>query len=97
MRIKVSGQYCTAFRAVHDINNLELISLDAGMTLFGVKILTVLTYGIQLLWFCLFIHDMTALGKMKALFLKRALHISKFTAPQGSSTTATQTPTTWLI
>jgi hypothetical protein len=33
MRIKVSGQYCSAFRAVQDINNPVLVSSYQAMTI----------------------------------------------------------------
>jgi hypothetical protein len=69
-----------ALRAMHNIENLKLLSLETAMKLFSVKITPILTYGLEQIWDHLMVNDLTTHENLKAMYLKRALCLSRFTA-----------------
>jgi hypothetical protein len=83
----VKERASAALRAMHDIENLRLLSLDTAMKLFSVKITPILTYGLEQIWDHLTVNDLTTLENVKATYLERTLC-------QGSRRPGLRTP--WL-
>lgn len=62
-----------------DIRNIGQLSLTTAMTLFKLKITPIATYGLELIWDHLKKKDLRELERVKAVFLKRVMSISKHT------------------
>ncbi|PSN36095.1 hypothetical protein C0J52_13092 [Blattella germanica] len=77
--IHVKEKAGLAIRAINDINILQEIPLETAMKLFRTKIVPILTYGVHLIWQNLKIKELKEWEKVKAMFLKRAVGVSKFT------------------
>jgi hypothetical protein len=58
-----------AIRAMHDIENLKLLSLETAMKLFAVKITPILTYGLEQVWDHLMVNNLIILENVKAMYL----------------------------
>ena len=65
--------------AMFSITKIPLLSLNTALKLFDLKISPIVTYGIQLIWPHLSLTDFRSLEKIKTLYLKRALCLSKYT------------------
>jgi hypothetical protein len=57
-------------RAMHDIENLSLLSLETTMKQFAEKITPILTYGQEQIWDHLTVNGLTILENVKPTFLK---------------------------
>jgi hypothetical protein len=66
-----------AVRAMNDVKDTKLIALGTAMQLFRLKVVPVLTYGIELIWEYLTCKQLQELEKMKARYLKRVLGVSQ--------------------
>jgi hypothetical protein len=62
-----------ALWAMHDIENLRLLSLETAMKLFSAKITLILTYGVEQIRDHLTVNDLMTLKNVKVTYLKRAL------------------------
>lgn len=78
-RIHMVQRAAAATKAIYDIRMITRISLKSAMALFEMKIIPILTYGIQLTWESLSNRDLICLENVKARFLKAALGVSKYT------------------
>ena len=65
--------------AMLSISKLPLLSLTTALKLFDIKISPIVTYGIQVIWPYLSVSDLRQLEKIKTMYLKRVLCVSKFT------------------
>ena len=79
-RHHVQERTTAAIRAIYNIDDLHLLSLDTAMTLFNCAISPIVTYGIELIWEKLSYSDLKKIEQVKARFLKRALRVG-LTAP----------------
>jgi hypothetical protein len=79
-----------ALRAMHDIENLRLLSLETAMKLFTTKMTQILTYGLEQIWDHFTVNDLTILNNVKVAELKRAPCLSRFTASRLVYTMARQ-------
>jgi hypothetical protein len=77
-----------ALRAMHDIENLRLLSLETAMKLFSAKVAPILIYGLEQIWDHLTVNDLTTFENVKATYFKRAVCLSRFTETQLSYTMA---------
>jgi hypothetical protein len=68
-----------AIRAMQDIKNLNLLSLNTAMKLFRAKIMPILTYGLELIWEHLSLKNLTTLESVKSIFLNKATGTPKYT------------------
>ena len=78
----VTGRAANAIMAINDIKNIQALSLDTAMKLFRAKILPTLSYGIEIIWPHLTVANLEIMERVKALYLKRALRLSKTTRSQ---------------
>jgi hypothetical protein len=69
-----------AILAMHDINNIHLLSMETAVALFKMKIRPIIAYGLDLTWEFLTTGDLRRLDNIKATFLKRLSQASKFTS-----------------
>jgi hypothetical protein len=67
-----------ALRAMHNIENLRLLSLETTIKLFSAKIIPILTYGLEQIWDHLTVNDLMTPENVKVMYLKRALCLSRF-------------------
>jgi hypothetical protein len=58
---------------------LRLLSLNTAMKLFALKMVPNLSYELALIWAHLIQRNLTMIEKLKAIYLKRVLQISKYT------------------
>jgi hypothetical protein len=58
--------------------NLRKLSLETAIKLFKLKIAPIAAYGIRAIWKKLKISDLESLDKIKTIYLKRTLGVSKF-------------------
>jgi hypothetical protein len=84
----VKERASAALRAMHDTENLRLLSLETAMKLFSAKITLILTYGLEQIWDHLTVNDLTTLENVKVMYLKRALCLSGFTVSRPAYTMA---------
>lgn len=75
----VTEKATQAVRAMHEISYIRTLSLETAMELFRCKIMPILTYGIEIIWPYLTEKNLEALEKVKALYIKRAIAVSKTT------------------
>jgi hypothetical protein len=75
----VRERAASAIAASHGIKNLSQLSMTTAMKLFDLKILPVLTYGIEIIWNHLTKSNLTDIEIVKSTFLKRAMCLSKYT------------------
>lgn len=68
-----------AIAAIHSIRNLRQLSMSTAMKLFDLKILPIVTYGMEIIWDHLNKHNLRDVERVKASFLKRAMCLSKYT------------------
>ncbi|KAJ4447065.1 hypothetical protein ANN_09054 [Periplaneta americana] len=64
--------------AMNDIQYLTRISLEKAMKIFMVKIVPIITYGLEIVWQYLTKSNLKDLEKVKATYLKRVLGLSRF-------------------
>jgi hypothetical protein len=64
---------------VADIQSLSKLSLETALKLFDMKIVPILTYGLEILWEHLGGNSLKTLECMKAIYLKKALRVSRCT------------------
>jgi Reverse transcriptase (RNA-dependent DNA polymerase) len=64
--------------AFSKINSLSKSSVDTALKLFDLAIAPVASYGIEVIWPFLSLHDLEHLETVKSRFLKKALCLSKF-------------------
>ena len=79
-RHHVQERTTAAIKAIYNIENLHLLSLETAMTLFSSAISPIVKYGIELVWEKLSYADLNKIEQVKARFLKRALRVG-LTAP----------------
>jgi hypothetical protein len=65
--------------AMLSISKLPLLSLGTAIKLFDIKISPIVTYGTQVIWPYLSVSDLRQLEKVKTMYLKHAMCLSKFT------------------
>ena len=68
-----------AIIAINSITNIGQLSMETAMKLFNIKIIPIITYGIELLWTHLNKNNPTRIERVKALYLKRVMCLSKYT------------------
>ena len=68
-----------AVHSMSSIQHLSRMSIDTAMKLFKAKVMPIATYGISLTWPYLTKKQMKDLEKIKAVYLKKILCISKYT------------------
>ena len=90
-RIHIKRRATAATKAMFHINMLSRLSLETAMTLFDVKIVPTLTYGIELVWEKLSMKDLNTIEAVKARFLKLVLGVSKYTRSRLSYELARET------
>lgn len=78
--LHIKDRMTAAIKAIHSIKDLHRLSLDTALTLFKLKIMPILTYGIEIIWDHLKKANLKDLEKVKGVFLKKALCLSKYTA-----------------
>jgi hypothetical protein len=86
----VKERASAALRAMHDNENLRLLSLETAMKLSAAEITPILTYGLEQIWDHLMANDLMILENMKETYFKRAYCLSRFTASWLESTMARQ-------
>lgn len=75
----VTEKAAQAIRAMHEISYIRSLNLETAMALFRTKIMPVLTYGIEVIWPHLTEKNLSVLERVKALYIKRAIGVSKTT------------------
>jgi hypothetical protein len=69
----IKDRATAAIRAMQDIKNLNLLSLNTAMKLFGAKIMLILTYGLELILEHLSFKNLTTSESVKATFQRKLL------------------------
>ena len=77
--LHIKERMTAAIKAIHSIKDIQRLSLDTAVTLFKLKIMPILTYGIEITWDHLKKANLKDLEKVKGIFLKKALCLSKYT------------------
>ncbi|KAJ4434486.1 hypothetical protein ANN_23048 [Periplaneta americana] len=72
-RLHIRSRVMAATRAMNEIRNITQLSISTAMDLFRIKILPVLTYGLESVGEYLTYKQMEELERVKAKYLKRAL------------------------
>lgn len=72
-RLHIRSRVMAATRAMNEIRNITQLSISTAMDLFRIKILPVLTYGLESVGEYLTYKQMEELERVKARYLKRAL------------------------
>lgn len=67
-----------AIRAGYAVRNPRQLSISCALKLFDLKIRPIACYGIEHIWNALSVKSLSMLDKVKTLFLKRALGVSRF-------------------
>jgi hypothetical protein len=62
-----------------EIQSLSNLLLETAMRLFDIKIVPILTYGLEILWERLGENSLNTLESMKATNLNMALRVSRYT------------------
>ena len=74
----VTDRTTQATGGAHIIADLRKMSVKAVVQLFNVKIVSILPYGLQLIWEHLDINSLCQIEKVKATYLKKVLGLSKY-------------------
>ena len=77
----IRDKVAAAIVAFHDITNLRSMSLETALRLFKIKITPVIAYGLEAIWSHLTKENLKEIEKVKSLYLKRVLCLSRFTPP----------------
>ncbi|KAJ4448600.1 hypothetical protein ANN_10619 [Periplaneta americana] len=72
-RLHIRSRVMAATRAMNEIRNITQLSISTAMDLFRIKILPILTYGLESVGEYLTYKQMEELERVKARYLKRAL------------------------
>ncbi|PSN45027.1 hypothetical protein C0J52_23366 [Blattella germanica] len=75
----VQEKAVAAIRAINDIKNLRLLSLETAIRRFNAKIEPMITYGIEVIWEHLTEKQLESIEGVKSRFLKRAMGLSEHT------------------
>lgn len=76
-RLHIQERAAASIKAMYDVKNLPLLSIDTAMTLFETKITPIITYGIEVVWEKLTRSDLARIEQIKSRYLKRVLGIGK--------------------
>ena len=74
-----SDKVTQAASTIHEITHIRAPNLVTAMTLFGCKINPIITYGIEIVWPHITKKNLSALGRIKLLYLKSAIGVAKTT------------------
>lgn len=77
--LHIKERALAARMAANSITNLSKLSLKTAMTIFRLKIIPIMTYGLEVIWEKLKKKNLEDIEKVKAHFLKRVLSLSKYT------------------
>lgn len=75
----VKDRVNAAISAMSDIKLLQKLSIQTSISLFHIKISPIMTYGIEIIWDHLTKTDLALIEKVKSIFLKKTLCLSKTT------------------
>ena len=68
-----------AIMAMHEITYIRSLKLETAMALFKAKIQPIMTYGIETIWQHLTVKNLSTLERVKAMYIKKAIGVSKTT------------------
>ena len=74
----IKDKVVSATKAMRDISNLREMSLKSAMRFFRANIIPIVTYGLEFNWENLNKRNLGDFEKVKAIFFKKVLCISKY-------------------